>query len=310
MPRWAVSRYCDTRGSSTRPDCTMYQPSAPCAAPRARIPASFHASARGILRRNANHRSGRKKTAPVSLPRSRWTYSHQKMLLKPPRLMPGLTSRYSGVCLYFPKVSCHPASSRGGSAPTIGCHSTMDRPEWVSRVTPPTTTIANTSAQHASSHAATARLCAASCMNESMDRGFRHWMLRGTWVKVQGPGGGIGSPRWLHLQQETGHVCDRVQVRRRSDLRSGARSFARPGRGVELRKRGQGVYRQQGRRRRVPAGLGERAGDGENGQGARLPGRKTHAGALSVLERYFDVVDQPGPPELRGAEDNEVAIGG
>src|SRR6267154_1726200 len=240
MPRWAVSRYCDTRGSSTRPDCTMYHPSAPCAAPRARIPASFHASARGILRRNANHRSGRKKTAPVSLPRSRWTYSHQKMLLKPPRLMPGLTSRYSGVCLYFPKVSCHPASSRGGSAPTIGCHSTMDRPEWVSRVTPPTTTIANTSAQHASSHAATARLCAASCMNESMDRGFRHWMLRGTWVKVQG----------------------------------------------------QGVYRQQGRRRRVPAGLGERAGDGENGQGARLSGRKTHAGALSVLERYFDVVDQ------------------
>src|SRR6266850_3464698 len=145
---------------------------------------------------------------------------------------------------------------------------------------------------------------------EAGDRGFRHWMLGGTWVKVQGPGGGIGSPRWFHLQQETGHVCDRVQVRWRSDLRSGARGFARPGRGVELRKRGQGVYRQQGRRRRVPGGLGERAGDGENGQGARLSGRKTHAGALSVLERYFDVVDQSGLPELRGAEDNEVAIRG
>jgi hypothetical protein len=31
----------------------------------------------------------------------------------------------------------------------------MDNPEWVSRVTPPTTTMQNTSAQHTSSHDAT-----------------------------------------------------------------------------------------------------------------------------------------------------------
>ena len=41
--------------------------------------------------------------------------------------------------------------------PTIGCHSTIDSPECVSRVTPPTTIIANTSAQQTKSHAATGR---------------------------------------------------------------------------------------------------------------------------------------------------------
>src|SRR5437879_1004869 len=79
------------------------------------------------------------------------------MLLNPARIMVGLTRRYSGVCGYFRKASCHAPSSSGGSVPTIGCHSTIDRPEWVRRVTPPTTTIANTSAQQASSQAATAR---------------------------------------------------------------------------------------------------------------------------------------------------------
>ena len=37
-----------------------------------------------------------------------------------------------------------------------GCHSVIDRPERVSRVIPPTTTIAKISAQQANSHAATA----------------------------------------------------------------------------------------------------------------------------------------------------------
>ena len=48
--------------------------------------------------------------------------------------MPVLTCRYSGVCWYFANVSCHCASDSGGSVPTIGCHSTIDRPECVSRV--------------------------------------------------------------------------------------------------------------------------------------------------------------------------------
>ena len=39
--------------------------------------------------------------------------------------------------------------------PTSGFHSTIDRPEWVSRVTPPTITMAKTSVQQSSSHVAT-----------------------------------------------------------------------------------------------------------------------------------------------------------
>src|SRR5215216_7120961 len=70
--------------------------------------------------------------------------------------IPWLTSVYSGVARYFAKAACQSASDSGGTVPTIGCHSVIDRPEWVRRVTPPTTIIANTSAQHAKSHIATA----------------------------------------------------------------------------------------------------------------------------------------------------------
>ena len=44
-----------------------------------------------------------------------------------------------------------------GLAPMIGRHSAIDRPEPVNRVTPPSTTIANTSAQQTSSQVATWR---------------------------------------------------------------------------------------------------------------------------------------------------------
>ena len=70
--------------------------------------------------------------------------------------IPLFTSRYSGVSLYLSNASCQSASDSGGSAPTIGCHSVIDSPECVSRVTPPTTIIARTSAQHSSSQAPTA----------------------------------------------------------------------------------------------------------------------------------------------------------
>ena len=42
-PRCAVSRNCDTRGLSTSPLCTMYQPIAPCRPPSTKMPTSFHA---------------------------------------------------------------------------------------------------------------------------------------------------------------------------------------------------------------------------------------------------------------------------
>jgi hypothetical protein len=72
--------------------------------------------------------------------------------------MPRLTWLYSGVAWYWANATFHCASVRGGKVPTIGCHSVIDRPECVRRVTPPTTTMANTSAQQTSSQATTARV--------------------------------------------------------------------------------------------------------------------------------------------------------
>ena len=71
--------------------------------------------------------------------------------------MPLLTSWYSGVCRYFSNTVCQSASESGGIVPMSGCHSTIESPEWVRRVTPPTTTIAATASAQRSSHAATAR---------------------------------------------------------------------------------------------------------------------------------------------------------
>ena len=48
-PRCAVRRKWLTRGLSTRPLCTMYQPSTPCRPPRMKVPRSC--SDRGLLNR-------------------------------------------------------------------------------------------------------------------------------------------------------------------------------------------------------------------------------------------------------------------
>ena len=71
--------------------------------------------------------------------------------------MSKLTCLNSGVRWYFSNSVCHSASFNGGSVPTSGCHSTIDSPECVRRVTPPTTTMANTRAAHSSSQTATLR---------------------------------------------------------------------------------------------------------------------------------------------------------
>ena len=65
--------------------------------------------------------------------------------------MPRLTCSYWGICRYLAKASSQSACDSGGSVPTIGCHSVMERPEPVSRVAPPMLTITNTSAATASS---------------------------------------------------------------------------------------------------------------------------------------------------------------
>src|SRR6185312_1724308 len=78
------------------------------------------------------------------------------MSLNAARLMPGLTRSYWGICLYLAKASCQAASESGVTAPMIGCHSVMERPEPVRRVAPPRLTIRKISAATANSHARTA----------------------------------------------------------------------------------------------------------------------------------------------------------
>src|SRR5215475_3411158 len=79
------------------------------------------------------------------------------MILNSPRLIPALCSRYCGMVLYLSNSARHAVASSGGTTPVTGFHSTIDRPDSVSRVAPPTTTVANIRAATASSHSRTAR---------------------------------------------------------------------------------------------------------------------------------------------------------
>jgi hypothetical protein len=71
--------------------------------------------------------------------------------------MPRLIAWYCGIAWYFSNSTCQASRVSGGSVPVTGFHSTIDRPDSVSRVAPPTTMVANTSAATASSHRRTAR---------------------------------------------------------------------------------------------------------------------------------------------------------
>src|SRR5262245_1484464 len=82
------------------------------------------------------------------------------MVLNASRLMPALRSRYCGIALYLSNSACQDAASSGGSTPVTGFHSTIESPDSVSRVAPPTTTVTTISAATASSHSLTARRCA------------------------------------------------------------------------------------------------------------------------------------------------------
>src|SRR5260370_1815528 len=67
------------------------------------------------------------------------------MVLNSSRLMPRLSRSYCGMVLYFANSACQSASPSGGTAPVTGFHSTIESPDSVSRVAPPTSTMANTS---------------------------------------------------------------------------------------------------------------------------------------------------------------------
>src|SRR5436190_20997651 len=66
-------------------------------------------------------------------------------------------ARYSGICRYFTNSAAQSAANSGGRMPVTGFHSVIDRPERVSRVMPPTTTIRKINPQQKKSHTATGR---------------------------------------------------------------------------------------------------------------------------------------------------------
>jgi hypothetical protein len=79
------------------------------------------------------------------------------MVLNSASVMPRLTRRYCGVAWYFANSAFQAASLSGGMVPLTGCHSVIDRPDSVSRVAPPTSTMAKISAATAMSQRRIAR---------------------------------------------------------------------------------------------------------------------------------------------------------
>src|SRR5271165_1240775 len=74
--------------------------------------------------------------------------------------MPLLTSSYSDDVLYFSNSTAQAVSPSGGSAPVTGRHSTIERPESVRRVIPPTITMRAMRAAMPCSQNRMARRCA------------------------------------------------------------------------------------------------------------------------------------------------------
>src|SRR5436190_5978547 len=71
--------------------------------------------------------------------------------------MPGWRSRYCGMALYLSNSTCHALASSGGTTPVTGFHSTIERPDSVSRVAPPTVSVTNIKAAIANSQSLMAR---------------------------------------------------------------------------------------------------------------------------------------------------------
>src|SRR5271157_262170 len=78
------------------------------------------------------------------------------MLLNSSKLIQEWTARYSGISLYLANTAAQSAAESGGTTPTTGFHSVIDRPDRVSRVMPPITTIRKIRPQQRNNQTATA----------------------------------------------------------------------------------------------------------------------------------------------------------
>ena len=82
---------------------------------------------------------------------------YQNNVLNSNNEIPVLTYWYSGKSLYCSNTAIHDSLLIGGNIPMIGRQSTIDKPEPVSRVTPPSKIIPNIVTAQATSHITTAR---------------------------------------------------------------------------------------------------------------------------------------------------------
>src|SRR6185437_11718173 len=140
-----------------KPELTIHQPTAPSAAPAPKIVHSRIRRRGGMAPRQRKYKNGSRNTAPVSRAIRRCDHSHQKIVLKAFRLMPRLSSRYWGIAWYFINSLCQSLSDSGGRTPVTGFHSTIESPDSVSRVAPPTTSVAKIMAAAQNSHSRAAR---------------------------------------------------------------------------------------------------------------------------------------------------------
>src|SRR6266852_1105616 len=84
--------------------------------------------------------------------------------------MPLLTSSYSDEVWYFSNSAAQAVSLSGGTTPVRGRHSTIERPEPVRRVTPPTITMRTMRAAMPWSQSRTARRCALTIFGSASNR--------------------------------------------------------------------------------------------------------------------------------------------
>ena len=136
-----------TSGRSTRPEATIHQPIAPCSAPSASSAAELPAIAardRPLPREPGERQSEGEADQPAEQP----------VDIFPEEDGLEVGERHAAVDLLILRAlpckasnsACQAASPIGGIAPESGSQRTIDRPDSVSRVIPPTTTIRKTSA--------------------------------------------------------------------------------------------------------------------------------------------------------------------
>jgi hypothetical protein len=127
-PRWAASRYCETRGSSTRPLLTMYQPIAPCRPPRMKKPNTLPPARRAAGRAAGTRGRAEEHHADQAAGQAVRPFPPEDELEAVQRHVVIDASGTPASAGTWRRVPASAASDSGGRAPISGFHSTMERP--------------------------------------------------------------------------------------------------------------------------------------------------------------------------------------